>query len=313
MSEAVVDTIAPVATSTTLAVDLAGPVVGQAVTYTATLSEHGPGSASLDGSVTFTEGGTALPDCADVVPDASGTAVCTVTYPHVGTRAVTARYDGGPATAGSASDEVDVAVGQGPTTTTLTASPDPSALGDPVTFTATVAPVAPAAGPIDGTVTFYDGSTPIGTSPVGGAPDGTYDATLTTASLGGGAHTITATYAGDSDFAASTSDPVTQSVTRARTKLVAAPYVGINPLTLRLNPSARLTSGGEPLAGRTVTFTAGGATICSAQTTSNGVAACIGHLVPSLLRVVLSLGYVASFAGDSDYLPSSDRGALIEL
>jgi Bacterial Ig-like domain (group 3) len=309
----VVDTIAPVATSTALSVTPTSAVVGQPVTYSATVSEHGPGSAPLEGTVTFRDGATALPGCSDVVLDASGTATCTVAFPHAGPHAVTATYGAGAATGGSASDEVNLVVGTGATTTTLTASPNPSPLNQAVTFTATVTTVAPASGPIDGTVTFFDGTTVIGSRPVGGAPGGGFGAAFSTTSLSGGAHTITASYSGNGDFSASTSNPVVQTVTQGRTTLVAAPYITINLLTLKLTPSAKLTAGAVPVVGRTVTFTAAGATICSAQTAANGVASCTGRVVLSLLRVVLSLGYTASFAGDADYLPASDRGALIGL
>jgi hypothetical protein len=312
-SDVVSDTIAPVATATQLGANPAGAVVGQPVTFTATVSEQGPGSAPLDGAVTFAANGAPLPGCTGVVLDAAGTATCTAAFPHVGAQHVTATYGGGPATAASLG-AVDVGVAQGATATTLRSSANPAALGSPVTFTATVAPVAPASGPVsDGSVTFRDGSTVLGSSPVTGSADGTYAAALTTSSLSGGAHTITAQFSGNADLLGS-SATLTENVTRAASKLVAKPYVSVNPLTLRLTPSATLTTAaGVPLPGRTVTFTAAGATICSGTTNSNGVATCTGSLLRSLVHVALSLGYTASFAGDADYLPASDRGHLVEL
>jgi hypothetical protein len=49
------------------------------------------------------------------------------------------------------------------TTTQLISAPNPSAAGEPVTFTATVVPATPGAQLPSGTVTFLDGGTPIGT------------------------------------------------------------------------------------------------------------------------------------------------------
>src|ERR1043166_2260859 len=53
------------------------------------------------------------------------------------------------------------------TTTTLTSSPNPSTVGQAVTLTATVRPVAPATGVPTGTVAFKDGGAPIGTGTLG--------------------------------------------------------------------------------------------------------------------------------------------------
>jgi hypothetical protein len=84
------------------------------------------------------------------------------------------------------------------TTTTLTASPDPSTFGQSVTFTATV---AGAGGIPTGTVTFMDSSTILGT---GTLNNGT--ATFSTAALTAANHSITAVYSGDeAEFNASSS------------------------------------------------------------------------------------------------------------
>jgi len=92
------------------------------------------------------------------------------------------------------------------TTTTLVSKPNPSAQGRPVTFTATVS--SPGGSPPNGeTVTFYDGSGVLDTVPLNGGV-----ASLTTSSLSVGKHAITASYAGDSAFGASTSAPLTQVV-----------------------------------------------------------------------------------------------------
>ena len=92
------------------------------------------------------------------------------------------------------------------TTTSVSSSLAAALFGQPVTFTATVS----AAGSVSptGTVSFYDGSTLLGTAQTltGGA------AALTLSSLGVGTHSITAAYSGDSNFNASTSTPSTPSI-----------------------------------------------------------------------------------------------------
>ena len=72
------------------------------------------------------------------------------------------------------------------TTTTLVATPNPSALGQSVTLTATVSPSA-----ATGQVTFYDGTTVLG---VGTLAGGT--ATLTTSLLPAGSRSLRAYYGG---------------------------------------------------------------------------------------------------------------------
>lgn len=100
------------------------------------------------------------------------------------------------------------------TTTSLVSSPNPSLLGQPVTFTATVSsetevPFIPSGDrPVySGTVTFMDGATSIGTETVSSG-----QATLTTSSLSVGTHSITAQYSGDSNFNSSTSPALSQQV-----------------------------------------------------------------------------------------------------
>ena len=75
--------------------------------------------------------------------------------------------------------------------------------GTDVTFTSTVIS-SPAGASPPGSVTFTDGGTLLGTATLdGGSPD---TATFSTATLGVGAHTITATYGGGGGYPASTSE-----------------------------------------------------------------------------------------------------------
>ena len=83
--------------------------------------------------------------------------------------------------------------------------------GQAVTYTATVSPV-----PDGGTVAFTDGST----RSAGAAPGGEQQhrqATCQVTYASAGAHSITAAYAGDTAFAASTSAALTQTVNQAAT------------------------------------------------------------------------------------------------
>src|SRR5207249_3822202 len=71
---------------------------------------------------------------------------------------------------------------------------------------------APGSGTPTGTVQLVDGDTLIDTEPVW---DGV--ASFTTTTLAVGSHDLTAVYAGDANFAASTSDTLSQGIGRAGT------------------------------------------------------------------------------------------------
>jgi Bacterial Ig-like domain (group 3) len=97
-----------------------------------------------------------------------------------------------------------------PTTTALTSSATNADLGQPVTFTAVVS--SSASGTPTGTVTFtIDGQpqTPVDVAVVGNEDDASLPP-ITNLSVG--AHSITATYNGDSTFAVSSTMPLTQTV-----------------------------------------------------------------------------------------------------
>jgi Bacterial Ig-like domain (group 3)/Beta-propeller repeat len=102
--------------------------------------------------------------------------------------------------------EIDVST---PTTTTVTSSSNPSAHGQPVTFTATV--TSDAGAPPDGeTVTFMRHTTMLGTGTLSGG-----SAMFTTSTLKVGKKSIRAEYAGDASFAGSKSGPLKQVVEKS--------------------------------------------------------------------------------------------------
>ena len=101
--------------------------------------------------------------------------------------------------------EFNLALGSA-TTTTVTSNHNPAAYGVAVTFTATVATTG--TNPPTGTVTFFNGSTSLGT----GILNGSLQATLTTSALPVGADSITAVYGGDANNAGSTSAILTETI-----------------------------------------------------------------------------------------------------
>jgi hypothetical protein len=121
------------------------------------------------------------------------------------------------------------------TTSTLVSSANPATLNQPVTFTDTVAPVSGVTGTPTGTVNFFDGSTLLGPGTLA-TVNGQQQATFSTSTLAIGSHSITAVYAGDSNFNGSTSSVLTQQITTiGTTTTLTAPLNAIaygTPITL---------------------------------------------------------------------------------
>ena len=101
-------------------------------------------------------------------------------------------------------------VNQDSVTASVTSSLNPSVYGQSVTFTATVSATSPGAGTPTGPITFYEGSTAIGTATLSAGKT-----TLKTSSLPTGSDAITVFYGGDTNFTVRTTlgriDPVRRS------------------------------------------------------------------------------------------------------
>jgi len=137
----------------------------------------------------------------------------------------------------TATSSVGVTVAPAATGTTIGVSSDTSAVGQSVTFTATVGAVPPGAGTPTGTVTFSEGGVVIGTG-ILHVVDGVDRAVFTTAALGVGGHTITAAYGGDGSYSGSVSGGVSVTVIRistttALTVSASAPLAGVDAVDLQ--------------------------------------------------------------------------------
>ena len=183
-------------------------VFGQSVTFTATVSPAFQGLGTPTGTVTFFDGTTAL----GTGTLSGGSASLTTSAFAVGGHAITALYSGDPmynatgADAGSIAVPFAQTVNKAATTTSLNASANPWVVGQPVAFTAVVSIVSPGGGVPQGSVTFKNGSTVLGTVPLAVA-NGADQAVFTTASLPAGTDTVTATYGNTdgNDFGSSAS------------------------------------------------------------------------------------------------------------
>ena len=218
------------ASTTTVTSSLNPSTFGQSVTFTATVSST---SGTPTGTVTFFDGATNI-GTGTLSGNTATFATSTLT---TGSHSITATYNGNASYAASTSTpaltQVVNAAPPATTTTSITSSLNPSTFGQSVTFTATV---TTASGTPTGTVTFFDGATNIGSGTLSGNT-----ATFSTSTFATGSHSITATYNGNANYAASTSPVLTQTVNAA------PPATTTTTVTSSNNPSTF---------GQSVTFTA---------------------------------------------------------
>ncbi|SNT34982.1 Ig-like domain (group 3) [Granulicella rosea] len=179
---------------------------GAPLTLTAAITTTG-GIAT--GTVTFYDGATTL-GTGTLNAGGSATLVVQGTNWTVGTHTLTAVYGGDAKDTAITSAAVKQIVNLATTTVSVNTSASPIGQGGAITFTATVKGNG---GTPTGTVSFYDGATLLGTGTT--SIDGI--ATLNTATLALGSHSITAVYGGDASDNGSTSPALTQVVQSAST------------------------------------------------------------------------------------------------
>lgn len=274
----------------TLSSSLNPSALGQAVTFTASVSDPA-GAGVPTGTVTFSDGGSPI----GTVPLSGGVATLTTSTLGLGGHTIAATYSGNASFTSSAAT-LRQSVSKAAAVVALSSSVNPSSPGQSVTFTAMVTGTAGSGRP-GGYVAFYRGSTSLGTVALGGGM-----ATLSTSSLAVGAHTITAVYLG-SHFFAPASASLTQTVGAVSTTLVASSASRALPT---YSATLRRASDGAPVVGRVVVFAVGGSPRCAGSTNASGVASC-GTFSVELATSV----YTATFAGDSAYLPSSASGSFV--
>jgi Bacterial Ig-like domain (group 3) len=267
---------APTPTTLSLSVSpTTATLAGQSVALTATLDPYtvGPPTTTTDGeSVKFFSGSSYLGSGTL----SGGVAKITTITLTPGSDALQAAYPGDGNYDPSSSSTVNVTVAS----ILLTSSPNPSTYGQTVTFVATVPSGE------QGTVTFKDGGTTLGTMNLSGST-----ASFTSSTLTAGSHDVAATYNGDSSHAAATSPIVTQVV---------------NTVT----PSLGVTTSGASAYGDNVTITATlssgptGSVVFTSGTTTLGTGTINTSGIATISTSVLPIGsdpITASYGGDGNY------------
>jgi hypothetical protein len=268
-------------------------------TLTATVAATPPGAGTPTGTVQFLSGAAVVGTQA-----LTGGAASLSAPPGP----VTAVYSGDANFNGSTSNTV-----VNPRTASslsLSSSPNPSTLGQAVTFTASIGGNGgPSSGAPSGAVQFLDGGQVLGSGSISGG-----QATYTTSALTGGYHTITAQYNGDGTFSAGQAtygQTVSAAITMTVTASPSAPAFG-QTVALTANITVAPPPGFAAPTG-TVTFQDGAATPF-AQNATLGIAPLASGVATFSLNT-LGVGahtIIAAYSGDATW-PSYSRTTTVTV
>jgi parallel beta-helix repeat protein len=286
------------ASTTTTVTSAPNPsLVGQSVTFTATVMAAAPGAGTPTGTVDFFDDGTSLGAGTLTSPGVwtfSTAALAVGAHPDI-----TADYSGDANFVATDSPNFLQTVDKASAAVTLTSAPNPSTFGQSVTFTATVAAVAPGAGLPTGTVTFFDDATSLGTGTL--VCPGVW--TFSTAALAAGAHPdITADYSGDANFVAADSPNFLQTVGQASTTatVTSAPNPSIFGQSLTFTATVGAVAPGAGTPTGTVTFFDGATSLGTGTLTSPGV----WTLSTAALAAGSHPDITADYSGDANFVSS---------
>ena len=269
--------------------------VGAAMTFSATLTSNG---SPVAGKTISIHAGTQ--SCSGVT-GSTGTASCSITLAQaLGTYSITATFAGDTGFLTS-SDSATLTIADIPTTTTYTGDLQANA-GAAATLKAHL--VVSGGSPLSGKpVTIAVGSqscTP--------TTDASGNATCSiTLNQPGGSYPVTATFAGDASYAASTGT-ATFTVVVANSKPTTVQLASVAPVLKGSSTtlSGTLRTGSTPVAGKTLTLTLGTQS-CHATTNATGTATCSVTALDAAGQVQVK----GAFAGDATYQASFATGTAI--
>jgi hypothetical protein len=259
-------------------------LVGQSVTYTATVVPQVSGTPS--GTVNFKQGSVVV----GTGTLSGGVATFTTSYSSTGTVNLKASNAGDSNFLSSTSAVLKEVINKSAVTISVASDVNPSVYGQSVTFTATL---ATSGSTLDGqTVTFKLGQTILGTATISGGA-----ASVSTAALNAGNRTVTASYAGDGSHSAG-SGSVTQVVQKASTTTVLTSDVNPSSLGQVVTLTATVSSGAAVPTG-TVKFKSG-ATVLATVPLSGGVATFqISTLPAGSTKITVSYTPTSNFTSSS--------------
>jgi hypothetical protein len=329
--------LAPGTSSTSGATILAIVSIDEASVSKTAFRIPAPGnlSTSPTGNVDIYDG-TTLIKSVPLTPSSlfqSNAVLLTTTVPT----SVRAVYNGDVNYQGSSSQSVGV--GNGAVTVTLESSANPATYGAALTIQATVTPAT--AGPTPtGTLQFFDGTRNLNwTTRVDSSGHGVLQLPIQLVTplvcalicpppanvlvLGGGSNSITAQYSGDVNYAAATSSPLTQQITKAPTSTSVSGFAAVFGVPMESGITATVADTQPPSGGpyRFSAMTASGVVEGDPTGTvtfySGSTSIGTGNLIPSISENVASMAALntsitatsgsisASYPGDANFQPSS--------
>jgi hypothetical protein len=237
--------VAKLATSETITADPAAPMVGDQVTFTATITAGG--NPVTGGSVQWLIDGTASGSPVTVGSDGT-VALGPVSSLPVGQHTVEADYSGSDQDEATTA-QLGITVGQATPAVELSADPASNAtVATPVTLTATLVGVAGVTAPTgDVTFTVSGQAATCGSVTISGTT-----ATCALGDLPAGTHDFGASYGGDANYTTATGSLTGYSVTKLTTAETITPTVTSPVFGQPVSFTATMTTGGSPVTGGTV-------------------------------------------------------------
>jgi sugar lactone lactonase YvrE len=268
--------------------------VNQQTLLTATIAPAVNGNPTATGKVTFYDGSTVIGTGTLV----NGAASLQTSFTNPGTHLLTVVYAGDSNYGAATSAQVSQTVIGYTAVATVTTATNPSTVGQSVTVSGTLRPTtgqtnAPAP---TGTVTYFDGTTKLGSATITGNYAGSIPVTFTTA----GNHDLTLAYSGDANYAAVTSAVYVQVVDSLFTSQVALTS-SVNPVavngqtTLAVTVSAAAGQTGAGTPSGKVTFY-DGTTVLGSATLANGAASLAVSFTATGSHAI-----TAVYAGDTSF------------
>jgi sugar lactone lactonase YvrE len=278
------ETIQQIPTASTLAPDVNPIAAGATLNLTATVTGATPGGGALTGRVSFREGSISY---GSAQLNTSGVATLSLNTLPAGSHSLVAHFGGDTNYAVSVSSAL-VEVVQSTGSATALSSPSATTFaGEPATFTATV--TSSTATPT-GNVVFADSGVSIGQAQLNAQGV----ASFTTSLLTVGSHSVTAAYAGDGSYTASTSAALPHTIALATTGLSLAAPNGTVEAGKAFALSATLTNNGFPPTGA-LTLRDGSTTIGTQTVAADGT-----FTFPAVALSVGTHPLTAFYAGDTD-------------
>ena len=230
-------TVLPDPTTTALTANPANTPAGQTVTLTAMTTDIYASTAGQ--TVTFYDG-TAVLGISTV--GTTGSAIYTINTFSLGSHALKACLNQTKDYVSSCStlttEIITFPTTATPTTTLVASNLNPSVVGQTVTFTATVASTGSFNVVPTGTVTFYDGTTTLGSGILSAGV-----ATFATSTLTAGTHNITASYGATATTNASTSVILAQVVTTSLASAGEGFIMTVTPTTFSVGAGSSINLG----------------------------------------------------------------------